>query len=67
MSDVTPIDETLAAELISEMRVLNFRDLGETLIHEGMHRHRGRISVMMNALGSCFLIKHPYISRPIAA
>lgn len=68
MSDhIKPIGEALAAELISEMQLLDFRDLGETMIHHGMHRHRGRISVMMSASGSNFLVKHPSNTRPLAA
>jgi|GEM_PF-6045816 len=64
--DIKPINEDLAAELITEMRSLDFRDLGETMIHCGMHRHRGHISVMMSASGMNFLVRHP-TAHPIAA
>ena len=57
MPTITPISDEQAAELAAGMQVIDFKDLGSAMIHRGLHRHRGKIAVLMSALGPCFLIK----------
>jgi hypothetical protein len=57
MPTITEVSDEVAADLIAEMRTIEFRDLGPTMIHHGLHRYRGLITVMANALGPCFMIQ----------
>lgn len=57
MSSIQDISDEVAADIISEMQVIERRDLGAATIYHGMHRHRGRVAVIANSSGPSFVIR----------
>ena len=57
MPNVKPISDEAAANIIAEMQIIETNDLGPTIIHRGIHRHRGRVAVIATSLGPCFVVR----------
>jgi len=57
MPTVTPITDEAAANLIAVMMITATQDTGLSVVHHGQHHQLGKISVIANCSGDCFLVQ----------